>query len=52
MDERMTHDFISCSTVFQLYQDDGRVMMNGCVQWNLVMVGKISTSSGVLNLGC
>ena len=22
--------------VFQSYQDDGWVLMNGCVQWNLV----------------
>ena len=24
------------STVFQLYQDDGRMLMKGCVEWNLV----------------
>ena len=27
--------FTSFSTVFQSYQDDGSVIMKGCVQWNL-----------------
>ena len=27
---------MSFSTVFQSYQDDGRMIMKGCVQWNLV----------------
>ena len=27
-----THDFTSFSTVFQLYHDDGRVIMKGYVQ--------------------
>ena len=30
------------STVFQLYQDDGRVIMKGCVQWNPVYIEKIT----------
>ena len=32
----MTCDFTSFSTVFQLYQDDGRLIMKGCVQWSSV----------------
>ena len=28
----MTYDFMSFSTVFQSYQDDGRLIMKGCVQ--------------------
>ena len=32
----MTCDFTSFSTVFQSYQDDGRLIMKGCVQWNSV----------------
>ena len=36
MDEFMTCDFTSFSTVFQLYEDDGRMIMKGCVQWNPV----------------
>ena len=30
----MTCDFTSFSTAFQSYQDDGRVIMKGCVHWN------------------
>ena len=30
--------FASFSTVFQSYQDDGRVLMKGCVQRHLVYV--------------
>ena len=30
----MTCDFTSFSTVFQSYQDDGQMIMKGCVQWN------------------
>ena len=30
----MTRDFTSFSKVFQSYEADGRVIMNGCVQWN------------------
>ena len=36
MDGWMTRDFISFSTVFQSYQDDGWMIMKGCVQWSLV----------------
>ena len=36
----MTCDFTSFSTVFQLYQDDGRMIMKGCVQWNPVYDSK------------
>ena len=32
----MTCDFTSFSTVFQSYQDDVRMIMKGCVQWNSV----------------
>ena len=32
----MICDFTSFSTVFQSYQDDGRMIMKGCVQWNPV----------------
>ena len=32
----MTCNFTSISTVFQSYQDDGLVIMKGCVQWNCV----------------
>ena len=27
-------DFASFSTVFQSYQENGRLIMKGCVQWN------------------
>ena len=36
MDGWMISDFISFSTVFQLYQDDGRMTIKVCVQWNPV----------------
>ena len=32
----MSCDFTSFSTVFQSYQDDWRLIMKGCVQWNSV----------------
>ena len=32
----MSGNFTSFSTVFQLYQDDGRLIMKGCVQWSSV----------------
>ena len=32
----MTSDFTSCSTVFQSYQNDGRMKTKCCVQWNPV----------------
>ena len=34
----MTCNFTSFSTVFQLYQGNGRMIMKGCVQWNPVYV--------------
>ena len=37
----MTCDFTSFSTVIQSYQDDGRLIMKGCVLWSSVMVEKI-----------
>ena len=37
MDGWMTWDFTSFSTVFQSYQDDRRLKMNGCVQWNSIL---------------
>ena len=40
-DKRMTCDFASFSIVFQLYQDDGWMIMKRFVQWNLVYVWKI-----------
>ena len=36
IDGWMTCDFTSFSTVFQSYQDDERLIMKGCVQWNPV----------------
>ena len=36
MDNWMTCDFTSLSTVFQSYQDDERLIMKGCVQWNSI----------------
>ena len=36
MDGWMDSDFTSFSTVFHLYQDDGWMIMRGCVQWNPV----------------
>ena len=36
MDELMLCDFTYFSTVFQSYQDDKRLKMNGCVQWKSV----------------
>ena len=40
-----TCDFRSISTVFQSYQDNRRVTMKGCVQWNQFTIGKNSASS-------
>ena len=34
MDEWMTCDFTSFLTAFQSYQNDVRMIMKGCVQWN------------------
>ena len=36
MDGWMTCDFMSFSTVFQSYQDNGQMIMKGSVQWNPV----------------
>ena len=33
MDGWMTCEFTSFSKVFQLYQDDERLTIKGCVQW-------------------
>ena len=30
----ITCDFMSVSTAFQSYQDDERLIMKGCLQWN------------------
>ena len=35
-DGLMTCAFTFFSTVFQSYQDDGKLIMKGCVQWNSV----------------
>ena len=43
-------NFTSFSTVFQSYQDDGQVIMKGCVQWNPVYDGKDCLRQG-LNQG-
>ena len=32
----MTCDLTSFSTEFESYQDNDKVIMKGCVQWNLV----------------
>ena len=42
----MICDFMSFSIVVQSYQDDGRVIMKGCVQWNPFTVEKISPQGG------
>ena len=47
LDEWMTSDFASFSTVFQSYQEDGRMIMK-CIQWN--PAEKISPRAG-LELG-
>ena len=36
MDGWMDCKFTSLSTVFLSYQDDGTVIMKGCLQWNPV----------------
>ena len=36
MDEWIICNFMSFSTVFQSYQDDGQMRMKGCEQWNPV----------------
>ena len=47
----ITCNILSFSTVFQLYQDDRRVIMKGFVQWNLSMADKISHLQLNSNLG-
>ena len=39
-------DFTSFSIVFQSYQDDGRLIMKGCVQWNVVYSSEDFATSG------
>ena len=46
MDGWMTCDVTSFLTVFQSYQDDGRMIMEGCMQWNLVYGWEDFASSG------
>ena len=46
MDGWMPCDFTSFSTVCQSYQDDGGLVMKGCVQWNSVYGGEDFASSG------
>ena len=43
----MTWNYMSVSTVFQSYQDDGLVIIKGSVQWNPVYIEKISASGGL-----
>ena len=43
----MTCDLTSFSTVFQLYHDDGQVIIKDCVQWNPIRVEEISPSAGL-----
>ena len=43
----MTCYFTLFSTVFQSYQDDGQVIMKGCVQWNLFIVETILPQAGL-----
>ena len=38
----MICDFTSFSTVFKSYQDNERLIMKDCVQWNPFTVEKIS----------
>ena len=45
MDGWMTCDFTSFLKVFQSYQDDVRMIMKGCVQWNSVYGWEDFTSS-------
>ena len=47
MDGWMTCNFTSYSTIFQLYHDDGRMIMKDCVQWNLFRVERISSQAGL-----
>ena len=42
----MTCDFTSFPTVYQSYQDNGQMIMKGCVQWNRVYGWEDFASSG------
>ena len=46
MDGWITFDFTSFITVFQLYQDDGRVIIKDCLQGNPVYGVEDFASSG------
>ena len=39
----MTCDFTSFLTVFQSYQDNGWMIIKGCVQWNSFTAEKVSS---------
>ena len=43
----MTCDFTPFSTVFQSYQDDGLMIMKGCVHGTLFTVEQISSRAGI-----
>ena len=43
----MTCDFTSFSTLFRSYQDDGQMIMKGCVQWNPFTVEKFLSRVGL-----
>ena len=47
IDGWMTCDFMSFSTVFHSYKDNGWVIMKGCVQWNLNYRFKRSPQMGL-----
>ena len=51
MDGWMICNFMSFSTVFQSYQDDGQMRMKGCEQWNPVYGWEDFTSSGAKTRG-
>ena len=38
---KLTRDFTFFSILFQSYQDDGQVIMKGCVQWDPFTIGNI-----------
>ena len=52
MDGWMTCKFTSFSTVFQSYQDDGQLIMKGCVQLNWFMIQNISASNRARTRDC
>ena len=47
IDGWMICDFTSFLTVFESYQDDGRLVIKGCVQWSSSTVEKISPRAGI-----